>query len=119
MLTGDQEWALRRLHKRQNQWRWFRWVALVGSIGLVVAGLHLELSSTRAIAEITSVPGKGFDKPATGFDLFIAATHIKAITLAELFRAVGLGTIVLVIWSWRGRPVDILLIKAFEPTGEQ
>ncbi len=119
MLTEDQRWALQRLQKRQKHWRWFRWVALALSIGLLVGGVYLEVTSMQAIAGLTRGPGKGFDKPATGFDLFLAAIHIKAITLAELFRAGGIGLAAIVIWSWRGRPVDILLLKAVDQSTQQ
>ena len=111
-LTASEQKALKGLVRQEKRWRWWRYVSLALSLGIVVAGIWWQRELTQNL--ISTTRKMSFTESPTGLEVFFASRYGGQLALFDLIPAFGGGLFGLTIARWRGNRVHQLLIAMSE-----
>jgi len=99
-LTATEGKALELLRANRRRWKVARWVCVGYGISLSALAAYIAVDAVRNIENGATSPQ--------------ASLLTMLLTLAVIMFVVGGAFVVWAVVRWRGNPVHILLLKAFE-----
>ena len=105
-LSAGEERALQILRKKEQSWRWYRWVSLALGFGLLGLTWYNQRVQIEALKQVVA-PG-GSDYLPILLPVFARGAVAHYMTMLA-----GVGVLVFVVAHWHGSPLRKLLLRLY------